>query len=233
MGRKGAGKWVMHQTFLDRQQDAYVYKRPSTNKWQYFLSIKSEGVERKSTGVDGDPDDIEVGQQDALDVLQKRKLEVLARQQQGLKARRVKKLFDFMDDFLDTERERVSSHNKRGMIVEETFRIKSHHLNLLKKFYKLRNIKLEDLNYEFIYKYPTWRIQTTDPRPEYLIKPPKRNHTILTELTTIKSYFRFLLLKGYISREPEFAKIARESMKVNRRDFLSLTQYSQTLNTAR
>ena len=46
--------------------------------------------------MDGDPDDIEVGQQDALDVLQKRKLEVLARQQQGLKARRVKKFeFDF------------------------------------------------------------------------------------------------------------------------------------------
>ena len=233
MGRKGAGKWVMHQTFLDRQQDAYVYKRPTTNKWQYFLSIKSEGIERKSTGVDGDPDDIEVGQQEALDVLQKRKLEVLARQQQGLKARRVKKLFDFMDDFLDTEKERVSGHNKRGMIVQETFRIKSHHLNLLKKFYKLRNIKLEDLNYEFLYKYPTWRIKTTDPRPEYQLKPPKRNHTILTELTTIKSYFRFLLIKGYISREPEFAKIERESMKINRRDFLSLTQYSQTLNTVR
>ena len=66
MGRKGAGKWVMHQTFLDRQQDAYVYKRPSTNKWQYFLSIKSEGVERKSTGVDGDPEDIELGQQEAV-----------------------------------------------------------------------------------------------------------------------------------------------------------------------
>ena len=107
----------MHQTFLDRQQDAYVYKRPATNRWQYFLSIKGEGEERKSTGVDGNPDDIEVGQQEALDVLQRRKLEVLARHQQGLKARRVKKIFDFMDEFLEEEQKRVAGHNKRGMIV--------------------------------------------------------------------------------------------------------------------
>ena len=78
-----------------------------------------------------------------------------------------------------------------------------------------------------------WRSKTVDPRPEYQLKPPKRNHTILTELTTIKAYFAFLLRKGYISREPDFASIQRESMKVNRRDFLSLTQYTQTLNTVR
>ena len=233
MGRTGAGKWVMHQTFLDRQKDAYIYKRPATNRWQYFLSIKGEGEERKSTGVDGDPDDIEVGKEEALDVLQERKLEVKARHQQGLKARRVKKLFDFMDDFLEEEKQRIATHNKKGMIVEETFRLKSHHLNLLKKFYKLRSIKLEDLNYGKLYEYPTWRTKTVDPRPEYQLKPPKRNHTILTELTTIKAYFAFLLRKGYISREPDFASIQRESMKVNRRDFLSLTQYTQTLNTVR
>ena len=103
----------MHQTFLDRQKDAYIYKRPATNRWQYFLSIKGEGEERKSTGVDGDPDDIEVGKDDALDVLQERKLEVKARQQQGLKARRVKKLFDLMDDFLAEEKQRISGHNKK------------------------------------------------------------------------------------------------------------------------
>ena len=87
------------------------------------MSIKGEGEERKSTGIDGDPDDIEVGKEDALDVLQERKLEVKARHQQGLKARRVKKLFDFMDDFLDEEKQRIATHNKKGMIVEETFAI--------------------------------------------------------------------------------------------------------------
>ena len=120
-----------------------------------------------------------------------------------------------MDDFLEQEKQRIATHNKKGMIVEETFRLKSHHLNLLKKFYKLRNIKLEDLNYGKLYEYPVWRTKTIDPRPEYQLKPPKRNHTILTELTTIKAYFAFLLLKGYISREPDFASIQRESMKVN------------------
>ena len=231
MPRKGTGKWVMHQVYLDRQKDSYVYKRPTTNRWQYFLSIQGEGEERKSTGIDGDPDDIEVGQQEALDVLQERKLEVKARHQQGLKARRVKKLFDFMDEFLEEEQKRVSSHNKRGMIVAETFRIKKHHLSLLKKFYNGRSIKLEDLDYSKLHQYPVWRTTTTDKKRN--LQPPQRNHTILTELTTIKAYFEYLLLKGYISREPTFQSIKRESMKINRRDFLSPTQYSQTINTMR
>ena len=110
---------------------------------------------------------MEAGKEEALDVLQERKVEVKARQQQGLKARRVKKLFDFMDDFLKEEKQRIATHKKKGMIVEETFRLKSHHLNQLKKFYKLRNIKLEDLNYGKLYEYPVLRSKTVDPRPEY------------------------------------------------------------------
>tara|TARA_Y100001963_G_scaffold70949_1_gene98692 strand:+ start:1899 stop:3302 length:1404 start_codon:yes stop_codon:yes gene_type:complete len=231
MGRPPKGLWVKDQFFLDRDEDCYVYKRPTTSVWQYYLRIKGEGEERKSTGVKGDIDDNEIGREQALDIAHKRKLEVLARHQQGLKARRVKKMFDFIDDFLVEEQKRIADHNKPGYITKETFRIKSHHLGLLKKYYQNRNTKLEDLDYSHLYNYPTWRSNTVDKKLD--IKPPKTTHTILTELTTIKAYFSYLMLKGYISREPTFVKLKSESIRNNRRDYLSPTQYSQTINTVR
>ena len=92
MARPSTGKWVKDKFFVfPNREDCYIYKRPRTNVWQYYLRIDGEGEERKSTGVKGDPDDIEVGKQKALDFAMNRKLEVLARQKQGLKARRVKK----------------------------------------------------------------------------------------------------------------------------------------------
>ena len=224
MARPSTGKWVQgKELVLPGKEDCYVYLRPNSSVYQYFLSIDGEGIERKSTG----KKDLEQAKEFALN----RKLEVMARQSQGLKARRVKKLFDFIDDFLKEESKRIATHNIRGNITKETFRVKSHHLNLLKKFYGNRNTKLEELDYPKLHNYPLWRQKTTD---ELLgLKPPKTTHTILTELSTIKGYFAYLERLGYIGRFPTFHKLVRESSRVNRRDYLNPKEYQQTINTVR
>ena len=223
MPLQGKGKWVKDkiQVIPDRD-DCYIYKRPGSNTWQYFLAVPGEGAERRSTG----ETDEGIAKQVALD----RKLESMARQKQGLKVRRVKKMFDFIDDFLKEESKRIADYVKPGNITEETFRLKSHHLNLLKKFYHNKSIKLEDLDYPKLQQYPIWRTQVDK---EWNPHPPKTNHTILTELTTIRAYFGFLREKGYISQFPEFKNLRRESLRVNRRDYLNPREYMQTVNTIR
>lgn len=230
MARPSEGKWVKDKFYvLPGRTDVYVYKRPNSNVWQYYLAIPGEGEERKSTKVKGAADDSEKGKAEALEFALQRMLEVMARQKQGLKARRVKKMFDFIDDFLREEEKRVSTHVRKGHITAETFRIKKHHLSLLKKFYGNRSIKLEDLDYPRLYEYPNWRRAVSTNNPS----PPKTNHTIKTELTTIKAYFAYLFRLGFIPREPEFAKVQAESIRNNRRDFLTPRQYQQTINTLR
>lgn len=232
MARPSTGKWVKDKFLvLPNKEDCYIYKRPNSNIWQYYLQIPSEGEERKSTKIKGDASDIEVGKAAALEFALNRKLEVMSRQKQGLKARRVKLLFDFIDDFLKEESNRIADYNIKGNITSETFRVKRHHLKLFKKFYGTSKSKLEDLDYPKLHQYPIWRQKTTD---ENLgIKPPKTNHTILTELSTIKAYFAYLERLGYISRFPTFHKITRESPRTNRRDFLNERQYKQTINSVR
>ena len=224
MARPSTGKWVQGKEFvLPDDESLYVYLRPNSSVYQYFLSIDGEGVERKSTG----KKDIKEAKKFALD----RKLQVMARQSQGLKARRVKKLFDFIDDYLKEESKRIATHNIKGNITKETFRVKSHHLGLLKKFYGNRNTKLEELDYPKLHNYPLWRQKTKD--DALGITPPKTTHTILSELSTIKGYFAYLERLGYIGRFPTFHKLARESSRVNRRDYLNPREYQQTINTVR
>jgi len=190
--------------------------------YQYFLSIAGEGDERKSTG--------KRDKNEALDVARKRKLEALSRQQQGLKVRKVKKMFDFIDEFLELESKRISTYNRKGYITKETFRIKKHHLSLLKKFYHDKSIKLEEIDYGKLYEYPVWRRLVDE---VWNRKPPKTNHTIATELTTLRAYFEYLYRKGYIPRIPEFQKTYSESLRNNRRDHLNPKEYQQTINTIR
>ena len=223
MGRPAGGKWVQEKTLVfPPDEDCYIYRRPNSSVWQYFLSIPTEGEERKSTK--------QKDKNEALKVARDRKLEVMMRQKQGLKARRVKKMFDFIDEYLEQESKRVSDYNKKGHITAETFRVKKHHMSLLKKFYHGRSIKLEDLDYNKLYEYHSWRQQVDD---SWNPNPPKTNHTILTELTTIKGYFAYLERLGFIDRTPKFAPVKRESLRVNRRDYLNAKQYQQTLNTLR
>lgn len=223
MGRPSSGKWVKEKTLVfPPEEDCYIYRRPNSSVWQYFLSIPTEGEERKSTK--------QKDKNEALKVARDRKLEVMMRQKQGLKARRVKKMFDFIDEYLEQESKRIADYNRKGHITAETFRVKKHHMNLLKKFYHDRSIKLEDLDYNKLYDYPSWRQQVED---SWNPNPPKTNHTILTELTTIKGYFDYLERLGFIDRTPRFAPVKRESLRVNRRDYLNAKQYQQTLNTLR
>jgi len=223
LGRPSSGKWVKEKTLVfPPEEDCYIYRRPNSSVWQYFLSIPTEGEERKSTK--------QKDKNEALKVARDRKLEVMMRQKQGLKARRVKKMFDFIDEYLEQESKRIADYNRKGHITAETFRVKKHHMNLLKKFYHDRSIKLEDLDYNKLYDYPSWRQQVED---SWNPNPPKTNHTILTELTTIKGYFDYLERLGFIDRTPRFAPVKRESLRVNRRDYLNAKQYQQTLNTLR
>jgi len=221
--RPSEGKWVLEKELaFPPLEDCYIYKRPNSSVYQYFLSIAGEGDERKSTG--------KRDKNEALDFARKRKLEALSRQQQGLKVRKVKKMFDFIDEFLESESKRIAPYNRKGYITSETFRIKKHHLSLLKKFYHNRSIKLEDLDYTKLYDYPVWRRTVDD---EWNPKPPKTNHTIATELTTLRAYFEYLYRKGYIPRFPEFQKTYSESLRNNRRDYLNPREYQQTINTIR
>jgi len=221
--RPSTGKWVTEKTFVNPPlENCYIYKRPNSTIWQYYLAIEDEGEERKSTK--------QKDKQQALRVAQERYLEVMSRKRDGLKARRVKKMFDFIDDFLAEQEKRIRPSNQRGFITKETFRVKTHHLNLLKRFYHDKNIKLEDLDYPKIYTYPVWRTIIDE---NWNPKPPLHNHTILTELTTIRGYFEYLFRLGYISRVPEFQKIQRESLRNMRRDYLNPKEYMQTINTLR
>jgi len=231
VGRPGQGKWVVDKVqVLDGYDDCYIYKRPGSNIWQYYLSIPGEGEERKSTKVKGNPTDISVGREEARKVALDRKLDVMSRQKQGLKARRVKKLFDFIDEFLEEELKRVRPYNQRGFITAGTYRGKKVHLCSLKRFYRDKSIKVEDLDYPKLYEYPTWRLT---PEPIWNPSVPKNNHSVCTELTTIRAFFGFLHRKGYISNVPTFKKVERESLRVNRRDYLNPRQYQQTINTVR
>ena len=225
MVRELTGSFVTDKILvLPPYEDCYIYKRPKTKFYQYFLSIEGEGSERKSCKTEN----IELAKKFALD----RKLEVMSRQKQGLKVRRVKKLFDFIDDFLQEESERVADYNKPGFITKETFRGKRYHLERFKTFLTAKqgkNIRLENLDFVKLRDYPIWRTQ----KSEYNPKPPKTNQSILSELSTIKAYFIHLEEKGYIDRQPTFRMIRRENLINNRRDYLNAREYMQTINTLR
>ena len=225
MVRELTGTYIHEKVLvLPPYEDCYIYKRPNTKFYQYFLSIEGEGAERKSCRTEN----LELAKKFALD----RKLEVMSRQKQGLKVRRVKKLFDFIDDFLEEESERIADYNRPGFITKETFRGKKYHLERLKIFLTSKqgkNIRLEELDYVKLRDYPIWRGIKSSDNP----KPPKTNQAILAELTTIKAYFVYLEDKGYINNQPTFRKIKRESLINNRRDYLNAREYMQTINTLR
>ena len=76
MARPSEGKWVQEKTLVfPPEEDCYIYKRPNSGTWQYFLTIPGEGVERKSTK--------KKNQVEALQVARDRKLEVMMRQKQS------------------------------------------------------------------------------------------------------------------------------------------------------
>ena len=233
-GRPTEGKWVKHKVNILNQRNCYIYKRPRSSIWQYYLQVDGEGQLRRSTGVEGDNDDINVGQSDAIDFAQKKYIEAQAKLSFGLKSIVTKGIFDLMQDFLDEEEKRIRPYNQAGFITKETWRVKKHHLNLLKKFFKDMNTPIDKLNYEKLYDYPYWRgITSCNKLNPIAIKPPKTQQTISAELTTIRGYFAFLVRKKYLPNVPEFRQVIRERKQDTRRDYLTSTQYKQTLPTLR
>ena len=235
MARPWGEKFVRDKVLaFPPQEDAYIYKRPNTSVWQYFISVPNEGEERKSTRVKGNDTDVEVGQVLALEVVRDRYYEIKARQQSGLKAKRVKGLFHYIENFLKEEQERIAPFNQLDKITADTFRGRALHMKLLKKYFKNKNEKIEELNYDHLYKYPTWRKKTTceleNPIP---VKPPKTNNTISAEISSFRLFFQFLIREKMISRLPVFEKNTREKRRNLRRDYLNAIQYNQCLPTLR
>ena len=232
-GRPTQGKWVKHKIEILQQRNCYIYKRPRSAVWQYYLQLDSVET-RKSTGVQGDNDDINVGKEEALSFTKEIYLNALARKQAGQKPIVKKKLFDLMDDFLKAEKKRIREFNIKDYITYETWRGKRGHLNKLKKFYENKNQVVEKIDWKKLYNYPKWRLETTCYLKNPIeIKPPLRRDTICAELVTIRAYFAFLVEKGLILKVPEFKKVSRENRRETRRDHLSVKQYKQTINTVR
>ena len=88
MARPSTGKWVKDKFLvLPGKEDCYIYKRPNSNTWQYYLQIPGEGEERKSTKIKGSASDVDVGKEAALEFALNRKLEVMSRQKQRSRVR--------------------------------------------------------------------------------------------------------------------------------------------------
>jgi len=233
-GRPSNDKWVKHKVIILNQRNCYIYKRPRSAVWQYYLQMSGEGQIRKSTGIQGDNEDINVGQSEAVEFVTNIYLESRGKQIVGMKAINTKKLFDLMDEFLDEEKNRIAPYNVAGKITAETFRIKSHHLKLLQKLFKGVNIPLDKLDYKKLFDYPLWRNRTACMKKNPIeIRPPKTQQTINAELTTIRMYFAYLVRCGYLPKVPDFARVIRERRTDNRRDYLTIKQYQQTLNSVR
>ena len=231
-GRPTQGKWVTHKIPILGRRNCYIYKRPNSEVWQYYLQMDGEGQLRASTRIEGSKDDINVGQEEAIEFATNKYLDARGRSQTGMKAIVKKKLFDLMDDFLKEEKKRIRPYNVDGYITERTFYAKNHHLNLLKKFYSGKNIAIEKIDWEKLYDYPLWRAkEKCNKQNPIAITPPKTQQTISAELTTIRGYFAFLLKRGYILKVPEFKRVVREKREEISRDYLNYKQYKQTNNT--
>ena len=137
MARPWGEKFVQDKVLaFTAQEDCYIYKRPNTSVWQYFISVPNEGEERRSTRIKGSPTDNTIGQVEALAVAKERYYEIKARHQQGLKAKRVKGLFDFIEKFLKQEHDRIATYNVPDKITAETYRTRTLHMKMLRKYFQ-------------------------------------------------------------------------------------------------
>ena len=211
-----SGSWVSEPIdVFDGEKRTYIYKRPKTKKWQLYIKTENEGVIRESTKQED--------QEEALTYARERWYEIQGRQRSGLKVKREKKLFDFAEEFLEEERKRISSVPRKG-ITKETFRIKRVHLRWLQEFFDGRNPKLESLDRRSLYNYGTWRQKDSS-------TPPKTNHTINAEISTIRSLFTYLYTNEWIDQVPPIKSMKTEAPEDLRRDYLTLAEWKSMLPT--
>ena len=124
-GRPTQGKWVTHKIPILGRRNCYIYKRPNSEVWQYYLQMDGEGQLRASTRIEGSKDDINVGQEEAIAFATEKYLSDKGRSQTGMKAIVKKKLFDLMDDFLKEEKKRIDHTMSMDILLKELFMLKS------------------------------------------------------------------------------------------------------------
>lgn len=213
------GSWVTDPIeVFDGEANLYIYKRPNSKKYQLYIKTASEGVIRESTKKDK--------LEDALEYARERWYEVQGRQRSGLKVKQEKKLFEHIDEYLEAERKRITDKPTRGKtnITADTWRGKNVHLRWLKEFYHNRNQKVESLDKKRLFDYATWRMKESD-------SPPKTNHTVNAEISTIKGFFTYLYVEKYIEQVPPIRAAASEAPEDLRRDYLNRTEWNRMKTT--
>ncbi len=225
-GRPSEDKYVTHKILIYGKNNCFIHKRPRSTVWQFYLQIDGEGTIKKSTRIQGDRDDINVGKEEARLFAEDQFIKATSRKRDGMKAIVKKGILDLMDDFLKEQKKRIKPYPVRGNITKGTHRAMSGRLNHLKKFFKNKNVPLEKIDYAKLYEYPYWRSLKTSTNT-----PPKYQQSISQELSTFRMYFRFLVKKGLILKVPEFKAVVRERRKDSRRDYLNQKEYRQTMPT--
>ena len=192
------GSWVLDPIeVFDGEKDLYVYKRPTSKKYQLYLKTLSEGVIRESTKNEK--------LDEALEYARDRWYEIQSRQRSGLKIiKKEKLLFDFVDEFLEAEKQRIEVIPKKG-ITKDTYRQKRVHLDWLRQFYGSRSPKLVQIffggkgNKTSVSDYGVWRRKESKTKT-----PPKTNHTINAEISTIRGFFNYLYQQHLIEQRQNF-----------------------------
>ena len=117
---RSGGSWVLDPVEVFTGEDRiYLYKRPTSDKYQLYIKTDSEGVIRQSTKTS----DLNL----ALELARNRWYEIQARQQSGKRVKKEKKLFEFIEEYLEQESKRISDIPKKG-ITAESFRVKKNQL---------------------------------------------------------------------------------------------------------
>ena len=217
------GSWVLDPIeVFDGEKDLYVYKRPTSKKYQLYLKTLSEGVIRESTKKEK--------LDEALEYARDRWYEIQSRQRSGLKIiKKEKLLFDFVDEFLEAEKQRIEVIPKKG-ITKDTYRQKRVHLDWLRQFYGSRSPKLVQIffggkgNKTSISEYGLWRRKESK-------TPPKTNHTINAEISTIRGFFNYLYQQHLIEQTPSLKGVKNEASEELRRDYLTLAEWKRMVPT--
>ena len=213
---RSGGSWVLDPVEVFTGEDRiYLYKRPTSDKFQLYIKTDSEGVIRQSTKTS----DLNL----ALELARNRWYEIQARQQSGKRVKKEKKLFEFIEEYLEQESKRISDIPKKG-ITAESFRVKKNQLRWLREFFGHRNPKLDNINRQSLYNYGTWRQKESS-------APPKTNHTINAEISTIKGFFTYLYTNEWIDQVPPIKTLKNESPEEIRRDYLTLSEWKRTIPT--
>lgn len=213
------GTWVTDAVeVFTGEKDIYLYKRPNSSRYQLYIKTESEGVIRESAKTA----DLEK----ALVLARERWYEIQSRQRSGLKVKQEKKLFEHIADFLELERGRIVDKPTRGKdnITADTWRGKKVHLEWLKEFYGNRDRKLESLDRGALFTYGQWRMKESH-------SPPKTNHTVNAEVSTIKAFFTYLFTENWIDQIPPIKTVASEAPEDLRRDYLSADDWRRMKST--